>query len=403
MESAQKTAAAPGRRTPVKILVGLGIAILFAGAAIFWMLSSRQSAPPAHQEPVLVPPPPSVDPQMIVDLLPRDAIPSIDDPQYATVAEAESFMDPDEQVIGLMVNEQARAYPLPILGSHEIVNDVVGGEPVAITWCPLCYTALVFSRRVDGREAPLTFGVSGKLLRETLVMYDRQTGSLWSQLYGAAIDGQLAGARLSFFPSVLTEWRSWREQQPDTLVLSKPLTCQQFNCGTYATNPRGSYDVDPYAGYYNSAGEGVINRRVPRDEGFDERRPKDKVLGLRLGGVQRAYPESILKNQTLIHDLLNGQPVLVWYDPDTATGAAFGRQVDDQVLTFDHAPDQPGILVDNQTGSLWSPATGQAIDGPLRGRRLPSLVATQAFAFGWFGYFPESEVYSGERSVDSGQ
>jgi hypothetical protein len=283
------------------------------------------------------------------------------------------------------------------LGSHEIVNDVIGGEPVAITWCPLCFTALVFSRRVPGQAEPLSFGVSGKLLRETLVMYDRQTESLWSQLYGAAIDGPLAGSRLSFFSSVLTEWQSWRQQQPETLVLSKPLTCRQFNCGTYASNPRGSYDVDPYAGYYNSAAEGVVNRRVPREEGLAEDQPKERVLGLRLGNVQRAYPEALLKEQSLINDTLNGWPVLVWFDPETSTGAAYGRQIDEQVLTFVHQSRETSasLLIDEQTGSSWSPVTGQAVGGPLKGRRLPPLVVTPAFAFGWYGYFPDSELYSG--------
>jgi hypothetical protein len=110
--------------------------------------------------------------------------------------------------------------------------------------------------------------VSGKLLYNTLVMFDRETESLWSQLYGGALDGPLAGQGLAVYPSLHTEWAAWQAQHPDTLVLSKRLTCRQFGCGTYAANPRASYLVDPYAGYYNQPDEGVINSQIPRDWGF---------------------------------------------------------------------------------------------------------------------------------------
>ncbi|MGB3717184.1 MAG: DUF3179 domain-containing (seleno)protein [Candidatus Promineifilaceae bacterium] len=193
-----------------------------------------------NDQPLLVPPPPEVDPALIDSLLPRDSILAIDEPQFQTAEEASQSLAPDKRGIGLVINGDARAYPIPVLSVHEIVNDNVGGEPVAITWCPLCYTALVFSRQVNEAMEPLSFGVSGKLLYETLVMYDRQTESLWSQLYGAVVDGSMAGARLAFFPSVFTEWGAWLQQHPETLVLDKGATCARFQCGTYSSNPRGS-------------------------------------------------------------------------------------------------------------------------------------------------------------------
>ena len=395
MDTTQEQPAVLRRRHLSKILIGIGVLALVVSALIFALFANGQPEAAPTDEPILIPPPPVVDPETISNLLPRDSIPAIDDPQYAPAAEADDFMDADEMVIGVVINGDARAYPIPILSSHEIVNDVIGGWPVAVTWCPLCYTALVFSRQVEGLPEPLTFGVSGKLLDNTLVMYDRQTESLWSQLYGAAIDGSLADSRLSFFPSTLTEWQAWREQHPDTLVLSKPLTCSQFNCGTYATNPRGSYDVDPYASYYNSADEGVLNRSLARDEGRVNGRPKERVLGLRVAGLDRAYPFQTLKTQPLVNDTLNGEPVLVWFDPDTQTGAAYLRRVDGATLTFRHSPDDPGILIDGQTGSEWLATTGEAVSGHYRGERLPPLVATTAFAFGWYSYFPNSETFDG--------
>lgn len=381
-----------------QIIVALFLAMMISGAIVLSVWTSDQRQVIDRDEPVLVPPPPTLDRITIDNLLPRDAIPSIDEPKFAAVEDAESFMDLDEQVIGLLINGDARAYPLAILSSHEIVNDVVGGEPVAVTWCPLCYTALVFSREVESHFQPLDFGVSGKLLRNTLVMYDRQSSSLWSQLYGAAIDGELAGTRLAFFPSLLTSWQDWKAEQPETLVLSKPFTCEQFSCGTYSTNPRGSYDIDPYASYYNSAEEGVLNRQVPREEGRINGQAKKRVLGLRFGGIQRAYPFTLLKEQRLIHDAINDEPIIIWFEPDTESGVAYLRNLDGIVLTFEEDQEESGILVDQETRSRWSAATGIALSGPLEGRRLAALVVTPAFEFGWYGYFPNSQTYTIETS-----
>ncbi len=394
MDTTREQLAVFRRRHLSKILIGAGVLALVVAALIIGLFASGQLKIAPSDEPILVPPPPAVDPEMISNLLPQDSIPAIDDPQYAPVDKADEFMDADEVVIGVVINGEARAYPLPILSSHEIVNDVIGGQPIAVTWCPLCYTALVFSRQIEGFPVPLTFGVSGKLLNNTLVMYDRQTESLWSQLYGAAIDGSLVDSRLSFFSSTLIEWQTWREQHPNTLVLSKPLTCSQFNCGTYATNPRGSYDVDPYASYYNSADEGVLNRSVPRDVGRTNGQPKERVLGLRLAGTDRAYPFQTLKTQPLINDTLNGEPVLIWFDPDSQTGTAYLRRVVETTLTFSRSPEDPGILIDDQTGSEWLATTGEAVSGHYRGKRLLPLVATTAFAFGWYSYFPNSETFA---------
>jgi hypothetical protein len=366
------------------------VILLLLGAGSWWLF--RAAVPAQSQdEPLVLPPPPEVNPALIVTVLDRDSIRSIDDPQFEPASIAAAGIDPDERVIGLVINGEARAYPIPILSAHEIVNDLVGGEPVAITWCPLCYTALVFSRRVGGQLEPLTFGVSGKLLENTLVLYDRQTGSLWSQLYGGAIAGELTGSSLGVFPSLHTEWAAWQALHPDSQVLSKRLTCDQFDCGTYATNPRGSYDVDPYESYYNTPYEGIVNFQIPREAGAAER--KARVLGVRVGGQARAYPFSILEKTALINDEISGVPVVVWFDLDTKTGAAYVRIAEERQLSFQADTKDPAILIDEQTGSQWQAATGEAISGPLRGTQLPGLVATSAFEFGWFGYFPQSEIY----------
>lgn len=372
-----------------------GLAVMVAAAGLTWLaLAHLRPAPSLSSEPdrpLTIPPAPTVNPQAIDTLLPRDSIRAIDHPRFEPAAQAAPSMKPDERLIGLVINGDARAYPIPILSVHEVVNDVVGGEPVAVTWCPLCYTALVFSRRLPARQEPLTFGVSGKLLYNTLVMYDRQTDSLWSQLYGVSVDGPLSGERLSFFPSQFTTWEQWYAQYPESSVLSKRLTCEQFNCGSHADNPRGSYVGDPYASYYKTGDLGVVDNQIPRDAGPSAL--KERLLGVRVGPAARAYPYAILRERPLINDVLNELPVLIWFDQQSETGAAFQRRVEGQTLTFRVDSDDPHVLVDEQTGSRWQAHSGRAISGPLRGRRLPSLVSTSAFAFGWYDYFPNGDTY----------
>ena len=345
-------------------------------------------------EPVLVPPPPEINPDMLDSLLPQDSIRAIDDPQFLPGIEAAHFMSPGEQVIGLEINGDVRAYPIPVLSAHEIVNGVVGGEDIAVTSCPLCYTALVFSRNTEPGGDTLSFGVSGKLLYETLVMYDRESDSLWSQLCGAALDGPMAGTRLSFFPSVFTTWSAWIEARPDTLVLDKDETCRRYHCGTYSSNPRGSYDVDPYASYYNQPEEGVVNRQIPRDSERALSTAKDRVLGIRVAGSAKAYPYAAFESRSWFNDKLGGIPILVWLDIDTQSGLAYLRNLDGLELTFEASSGSDTVLVDRETGSQWEAASGEAISGPLLGSHLAPVIATSAFEFGWYDYFPESETFN---------
>lgn len=334
-------------------------------------------------QPIRLPAPPPIDPASIDTVLERDRIPAIDDPQFEPASLADKSLQPDERVIGLVINGDARAYPIPILSSHEIVNDIVGGEPVAITWCPLCYSALVYSRKIETEMEPLSFGVSGKLLYNTLILYDRQTDSLWSQLYGAAVVGPLTGTTLSFFPSTHTEWKSWLAQYPDSLVLSKQLTCAQFECGSYA--------VDPYESYYSSTKEGLVDYQIPRESGNLEL--KKQVLGLLIAGRARAYGYDVLKTHPVINDQIDGIAVLIWFDFSTKTAVAFQRQVDDRALTFKTDPIHPGFLIDLETNSRWDATTGTAVEGPLRNTHLDGLFSVTTFEFGWFAYFPESDNY----------
>lgn len=165
---------------------------------------------------------------------PKDGIPAIDHPSFTPVGDA-GDVAPREPVISVEVGGEARAYPLRIMIWHEIVNDMVGGTPIAVTWCPLCNSSVVFDRRVAGRT--LSFGTTGKLRNSDLVMYDRETESWWQQFSGECIVGELLGAQLKFVPARVESIERFRERFPNGQVLVPP-------------NPAArSYGRNPYIGY----------------------------------------------------------------------------------------------------------------------------------------------------------
>ncbi len=169
---------------------------------------------------------------------PKDGIPAIDNPVFKPVAEADHLAD-TEPVIGLIVAGDARAYPLGVLIWHEIVNDTVGGVPVAVTFCPLCNTSIVFDRRVDGRV--LDFGTTGKLRNSDLVMYDRQTESWWQQFLGEGIVGEMTGKRLKMLPARIESFARFRARAPE----GKILVPNDPSARRYGANPYVGYDSSP--------------------------------------------------------------------------------------------------------------------------------------------------------------
>jgi hypothetical protein len=183
---------------------------------------------------------------------PKDGIPSIDKPRFGTIGEAKNLVD-NEPVIGLTVNGESRAYPLNILIWHEIVNDVIGGVPVAVTYCPLYNAAIVFDRRVDGRV--LEFGTTGKLRRSDLVMYDRQTESWWQQFLGSAIIGEMMGKELKVLPARLESFARFRARLPAGRVLRPPALALR----AYGRNPYVRYDSSTTPFLY----DGPVLGKVP--------------------------------------------------------------------------------------------------------------------------------------------
>lgn len=225
---------------------------------------------------------------------PRDGIPAIDEPMFESGAEV-NWLQPDDRVIGVERNDIAKAYPIRILNWHEIVNDEFAGETVLVTFCPLCGTGIVFD------PAGGEFGVSGLLYNSDVLLYDRATESLWSQILARAVTGARKDEKLRVLPSRHTSWEQWQEQWPDTLVLSR------------ITGHARDYSRDPYAGYEKTAK--VIFPLANRSpEGGLH--PKERVLGLVAGGVTKAYPYSVLANQGegSFADEVGGLAVIIHWD-----------------------------------------------------------------------------------------
>lgn len=227
---------------------------------------------------------------------PRDGIPALDHP--ATVPAAQADWAEDALVLGIVAGGEARAYPVAILHRHELVNDTLGGEPILVSFCPLCGTGLVFDRRVAGKARQ--FGVSGLLYRSDLLMYDRETQSLWSQIAAEAVTGPLLGERLRILRSRMVEWAHWRRDHPDTAVLSRD------------TGHRRDYGRSPYGGYAHSS---EVMFPVPRDP---RSHPKMPTVGLRIHGTRaRAYPASELARAGgSVEERFLGRSVRIAYDPD---------------------------------------------------------------------------------------
>jgi hypothetical protein len=333
----------------------------------------------------------------------EDHIPAITDPAFAAdwsgldaPDDAERPLLPDDApVIGVASDAAARAYPLRVLDYHEVVNDAFpagGGEdgagrsgsdepdgtlggPLLVTYCPLCGSGVVAERFVAGE--PTQFGVSGKLWRSDLVLYDRATDTLWSQLLAAAIRGPMVGERLSVLPSTLTTWGEWQRAHPDGEVLLPPPRSDTVRGRDLA------YDYfDPKYGYGDEA-------QVVGYDSSGDLAGKTLVLGIEHGGVARAYPFGAVADAGVVNDRVGDLPVAVTATPGGSM-AGYVRAVDGGVLRFEPADDRQLAA----GGSCWERTTGRAVDGPHEGTRLDRATdASPMFWHAWSSFHPDTEVY----------
>lgn len=319
----------------------------------------------------------------------KDGIPAIDEPTFQPIAEVD-WLEDQEPVIALGIGDEWRAYPLQILMWHEIVNDTVAGTPVAVTFCPLCHTAIVFDRTVDGTV--LDFGVSGNLRHSDLVMYDRLTESWWQQATGRGIVGSYTGTALEFLPSQLISWAQFRELHPDGVVLSRD------------TGHSRSYGTNPYAGY-----DTVDTNPFLLDDWtlIDGRlNPKVRIVGVVIDDESVAYPLPALAEVEVVNDTVGNEPLVLRWVPGTVSGlgaatVAGGEEVGTAVVFSRRGPDDAhldfesdgsGGMRDTTTGSTWS-LDGEAIDGPMAGARLAPIANDQPFWFAWAIFRPDTTVW----------
>lgn len=270
----------------------------------------------------------------------EEDIPPIDAEKSFFVPAEKADLEDTDLVVGLFIGGESRAYPVRLLSLHEVVNDHVGGKSIAVTWCPLCYSPLVFDRIVDGQE--LSFRASGFLLHDNLVMVDHPTNTLWSQLLAQGIKGAMKGSILEVYPSTVASWGTWQEAYPDTLILSPEKL---------------GYDgdlPDPYGGYFRSGAAGLggvvdLDPRLPA---------KTLVIGVVLGDYSKAYPLDIIQKEKIIQDQLGDFSLNIRWDPRL------------HIARVDYG-DGTDSNIDSQ------------------------LPAQLVFWFAWVGHFPATELYSG--------
>jgi len=236
---------------------------------------------------------------------------------------------------------------------------------------------MVFARNIDGQE--LTFGVSGKLIMNAVVMYDHQTDTLWSQFLMEGVQGPLMGTTMELLPAQLTTWEAWVQQHPDTLALDK-------------RGLRGSSGRDPYDSYYASGLAGILGESNP--DGCPG--GKEFVVGLDNRRVQRAYPFRYLSDTPVLNDSYDDTPIVVTFDLAGYATAVFSREVGGRTLTFDALDDRQAgqpLMRDQETGTTWERLTGAALTGELQGDALTQVPSFQNFWFSWTDFHHGTELY----------
>jgi hypothetical protein len=314
-----------------------------------------------------------VPPELIVNGgPPPDGIPSIDNPKFIQIQKAEEFLEDSDLVVGLNINGDIRAYPLQILVWHEIVNDKVGNTPVAITYCPLCFTNQVFNRTMNDGQI-LEFGTSGKLYNSNLVMYDRTTKSLWSQAMAQGIGGTFAGIKLERIPFDVAYWKEWKQLYPDSKVLSTD---------TGSTRP---YGADPYGDYYTN-GEILF----PVSNSDDRLGLKEIVIGLENKGQYKAFKLQEIEDKKVINNQVNGKPIVL-FSLHPFMARVYDPVVNGQILEFNYNIKDKKF-VDKQTNSMWN-FDGKSISGQMKGKQLTRLSSDEGFWFEWVAFHPKTELY----------
>ncbi len=307
----------------------------------------------------------------------KDGIPALTTPEVVSASQGDAFLNANDLVVGVVISGEARAYPHNVFWWHEIVNDVLGGKPIVVSFCPLTGSAMVHDPVIGG--STLNFGVSGLLFDNNLIMFDRATDSLWAQMRVGSICGDFAETKLKLLPIVQSTWKAWKELHPETTVVS-------FNTG-FARN----YNRYPYGNYDQLNDTELLFPHTFIDPRL---RMKELVLGIVNEGFARAYPYEGLGQRAAVNDEVNGKPVLVVFDKSSQMALPFDRTVNGEVLSFEVSPGKgfPFQLRDVETGTLWN-LTGLAVEGPLAGSQLKPVATFSARWFAWASFNRGTDVF----------
>jgi len=313
----------------------------------------------------------------------RDITVPIDAPTFASIKSVH-WLDDDAWVIALELNGESRAYPLGVLVNHQIVNDVMQGIPIAVTYCPMCNSALIFKSHVG--DQVLRFGVSGATRNSGFLMWDDMTQSWWQQFTGEAIVGDYIGTRLEVLPSKIVTWKAFSKWHPMGRVLAGDETLGPL---TYSPERITQYQqIEPTV-----------------DKPLDKRLPaKERVLAAIVNNEAVAYPFSLLAMWGVVNDTVGGETVVAFWqagDQEQGNGVEEGQHVGMAVLFYRTVEGQTltfvlreGSIVDEETGSRWT-IFGKAIQGPLKNTYLEQVNSSAYYWFAWINTYPETRLFTG--------
>lgn len=325
-------------------------------------------------------------------LMLRDGIPPIDTPIFWGKDKAIENLFLHEPVITVVIGDETRAYPLSILMFHEVVNDQIGNNYFTVTYCPLCNAAIVFNRTlvINGKPTVLDFGVSGMLRNSDMVMWDRQTESWWQQFTGEAIVGKLTGTELPIINSQLLSLEEFLENYPTGKILSTE------------TGHEMKYGQNPYTSYDN------LDNTQPRlfKGKVDERLPAmERIININVNNKQKIYPLTIIQNAQVINDVFENKNLVLFYSDKTVSVldqnniaqskkvgsvTVFSPIIKKQKLEF---AKEGNYFVDKKTNSKWN-ITGKCIEGKYKNQQLIPVIHGNHFAFAWFAFNPDCEIYT---------
>lgn len=334
----------------------------------------------------------------IFEIVDRDEIPALTDRKVTHPKDENArYLLPDDKVFGVNVNGDVRAYPHNIGWWHEIMNDVVGGVPVVMTFCPLTSTGMMFDGR--GEDGRIELGVSGLLFNNNLIMYDRRddgaSPTLYPQMLAKGISGPRTNDELKRLPVIETTWRYWLQLYPETKVVSG--LGEEYSPGIYTSYPYGPQQ-GARADYRTNHDDLFFEVTPPLDKNpliglFPN---KDLVLGVRFGEIAKAYPFQNMSELAVINDTVDGNPIVVIYYAEEQFAVAYSRVFEGRELTLDmvesNNPVMPFFMKDRETDTVWD-MLGNAVEGPFRGQKLIMTPSHTAMWFAWATFWQNTGIY----------